>query len=86
MGGYSDFCLLQKVRLCFGFKILNFAIFLGVSRFCQLVLWVCKSEQVFFGYVIFHRYFVWVELNELSVRNNSYPLTNLVIMTSSQEP
>ena len=30
-GGYSDFCLLQGLELFFGFKILNFAIFLGVE-------------------------------------------------------
>ena len=30
---YSGFCLLQELRLFFGFKILDFAIFLGVNIF-----------------------------------------------------
>ena len=54
--GYSDFCILQKVRLCFGFKILNFAIFLSVevlsTSFMGMpiragILWVFHFPQVF---------------------------------------
>ena len=47
--GYSDFCLLQGlwiwISLCF-----------WVSRFCQILLWVCQFEKIFFRYVSFHRY------------------------------
>ena len=57
-GGYSDLCLLSE--LIFGFKLLNFAMFLVsrffpqlfywyVSHFEPVFLWVCQYLQEFWG-------------------------------------